>query len=44
MWRHAKPRPEEFNTDEEYLSALEFYYRELDNYIDDYIERRREEE
>lgn len=44
MWKHRKPSPEDYGSDEEYLAALEAYHIALDNYIDDYIERRRAQE
>ena len=43
MWKHTKPRPEDYSTDEEYLAALDTYYDALDNYIEDHSECRWEE-
>ena len=44
MWKHREPSPEDYGSDEEYSAALEAYHIALDNYIDDYIERRRAQE
>lgn len=44
MWKHREPSPEDYSSDEEYRAALEAYNIALDNYVDDYIERRRAQE
>ena len=44
MWKYHEPRPEDYETEEDYEEALAAYDRALDDYIDDYVDRRREED
>lgn len=43
MWKYTEPSRDDYDTDEEYQRALEAYEQALDVYVDDYIDRRREE-
>lgn len=42
-WRYGEPRREDYETEEDYLSALDAYDRAVSDYIDEYNERRMEE-
>lgn len=41
-WRYKLPTKDEYETEQEYEDALESYYSAMDNYCDEYKERRRE--
>lgn len=43
MWKYTEPSRDDYDTDEEYQRAQEAYEQALDVYVDDYIDRRREE-
>lgn len=42
-WKNCGPSREEYDTEEEYQEALEAYESALDDYVEEYLERRREE-
>ncbi len=43
MWRYKYPTRDEFESEEEYQARCEAYERAEDDYIDEYIDRCREE-
>ena len=44
MWKYREPHPEDYESEEDYEEALAAYDRALENYEDDYVDRRREED
>lgn len=39
MWKYREPRPEDYNTVEEYEEALDAYESALYDYCEEYLER-----
>ena len=42
MWKYREPRPEDYDTDEEYQEALAAYESALYDYCEEYLERDRD--
>lgn len=40
MWRYSEPQLCDFDTEEEYLEALDYYEEAADLYAEEYMERR----
>ena len=44
MWKYREPHPEDYESEEDYEEALAAIDRALEDYEDDYVDRRREED